>query len=187
MRVIAATNRDLEAEVEAGASAHDLYYRLNGVRDRSCRRCASGARRSPRWPSRFLASACARSTCVPAHLSDASLAALRSYAWPGNVRELRNAIERAALVAAGPSIEPSDLHLAPAPAPDLGAAGSTEKGLPTTRAHIATGDRERIEDALQRCGGNQSRAAKVLGIPRRTLVRRISKLGLTRPRKSATS
>ena len=181
VRFVAATNRDLAADVEAGRFRRDLFHRLNCV---TVTVPTLRERRDEIGPlaRRFLVSACARFDLAPAHLSDASLAALEAHGWPGNVRELRNVIERAALVADGPSIEPSDLHLAPAP--DAGAERTTEKGLPTTRAGIAPSERARIEEALQRCGGNQSRAAKLLDIPRRTLVRRISKLGLTRPRKS---
>lgn len=180
VRFLAATNRDLAADVEAGRFRRDLFHRLNCV---TVTVPPLRERREEIDPlaRRFLASACARFDLAPAQLSDASLAALEAHAWPGNVRELRNVIERAALVATGPSIEPSDLHLSPAP--DAGDSATTNE-LPTTRARLALGERERIEEALLRCGGNQSRAAKVLGIPRRTLVRRISKLGLTRPRKS---
>ena len=116
-----------------------------------------------------------------------AIEALLEHPWPGNVRELRNVIERAVLLAGEPVVRAHHLGLAgrgsrpagavaaDAPAPSSGAAGGA--------AGEVSSDRAAIEDALVRCGGNQSRAAEMLGIPRRTLIRRIEQLKLPRPRK----
>ena len=107
-------------------------------------------------------------------LSAAAIAALKTHSWPGNVRELRNAIERAVLLCAGPVVEPSHLApLVPAPAP---------RSPTPTAPQPPTPERARIERALAEAGGNQSRAAEALGIPRRTLVRKIARLGFPRPK-----
>jgi two-component system response regulator AtoC len=107
------------------------------------------------------------------------LAALERYDWPGNVRELRNVLGSAALLAgAGPidvvhlpaSIKARAVHpAAPTPARAL-------------RDALADEERRRIIDALQRCGGNQSRAADMLGMPRRTLVKRLRDYAIPRGR-----
>ena len=178
VRFIAATNRDLAADVAAGRFRRDLFHRLNCV---TVTVPALRDRRDEIAPlaRRFLASACARFELPQAHLSSDSVGALEEHDWPGNVRELRNVIERAALIATGPFIEPVDLHLLPTAD---GGSAPTETSV-AAGARDVTDERTRIEAALQRCGGNQSRAAELLGIPRRTLVRRIAKLGFTRPRK----
>ena len=190
LRFVAATNRDLQAEVASGRFRRDLFYRLNTVtltvpplRDR----------RSEIEPLArlFLESASARFAIPELALSAASVSALLRHAWPGNVRELRNAIERAVLLCRGSVIEPADLGLPPgadspsAPAvADLTVPPVLSPGLETTGGgDAAVAARVRIERALLDSAGNQSRAAKLLGMPRRTLVRQIARLKLPRPRK----
>jgi two-component system response regulator AtoC len=176
IRVVAATNRDLEVECERGAFRRDLYFRLAGMtlavpplRDR----------RAEIEPlARAFMAEFARSaglTTTP-ELSPEALAALLRYSWPGNVRELRNAMERAMVLCGSGSISaehlPVERHRAFAPPPPMPAPAPGDD------------ERRRIEDALAQCGGSQVRAAQVLGISRRTLVTRLSKLGMPRPRKS---
>jgi transcriptional regulator with PAS, ATPase and Fis domain len=175
VRFIAATNRNLPLEVTAGRFRQDLFYRLNTVtitvpplRDRP-------AEIEP-LARLFVESAAARFESAPPELSAASIAALKKHSWPGNVRELRNTIDRAVVMCGGSVIEPTHLALlmpagvSPAPPEDVATAADT------------TAERDRIERALSQNGWNQSRAAKVLGIPRRTLVRKIARLGFPRPR-----
>jgi transcriptional regulator with GAF, ATPase, and Fis domain len=182
VRFVAATNRDLASDVREGRFRQDLYYRLNCV---TLTVPPLRERPSEIEPMAllFLKSACARFGREGLLLSQASLAALTDYAWPGNARELRNVIERGVLLAPGDWIEPVHLGL---PLVEVLANIGTDQ--PRTPAPPATGsnsleaERALIATALTKCGGNQSRAAKFLGIPRRTLVRQIARLGLPRPR-----
>jgi two-component system, NtrC family, response regulator AtoC len=109
---------------------------------------------------------------------------LEAYSWPGNIRELKNVMERAVLLCAGPVLDTEHL-----PMEKLGAP-TTNPGLPRleTSRPVATADapdeRQRIIDALAACAGNQSRAAKSLGIPRRTFVARLDQYKIPRPKKS---
>jgi two-component system response regulator AtoC len=185
VRFIAATNRDLEAEVARAAFRRDLYFRLNGMtltipplRERAGD-VAALARR-------FVRELCARERREPApRIDDEAMALMVGHAWPGNVRELRNVIERALLLAPGRVITPEHLpveRLAP-----LLAARESAAVAPV--APVAPGDagRERVLAALAACAGNQSRAARALGISRKTLLARLDAYGVPRPRKGARS
>jgi two-component system, NtrC family, response regulator AtoC len=188
VRFIAATNRDLPLEVQRGAFRGDLYFRLNGISIRIPPLRERGAEIIP-LAQRFLGEACARAGVQPLPLSPALVSALTSYGWPGNVRELRNVIERAVLLAAGGPVEPRHLvfeesfsvggrpSLAPASHPYV---PSSSEPLP---AEVERLERARIERALVESGGNQTMAAKALGITRRQLIGRIEAFGLPRPRK----
>jgi DNA-binding NtrC family response regulator len=199
VRFIAATNRDLEADVRTGRFRQDLYFRLNGL-------CLTipPLRERPEeiqpLVQRFLATACVQLGGPPPKFSAEALAALERYAWPGNVRELRNVVERAVVLCNGTSIEVR--HLPPSLLAALGrpsatmasAAPATETAKPSA-ATLPPGlrtnlpeerralERARVIDALERCSGNQTRAAEMLGISRRTLVSWLDEFGISRPRK----
>jgi DNA-binding NtrC family response regulator len=112
-----------------------------------------------------------------------SLVMLQSYAWPGNVRELKNFIERAVLVAPGGELLPEHFPVQRiASALPLHRIGP-ESAPPPSAPRTVPDERERILATLAECGGNQSRAAKALGISRTTLVARLSDYGVPRPRK----
>jgi transcriptional regulator with PAS, ATPase and Fis domain len=181
VRFVAATNRNLDEQVRLGRFREDLYFRLNGAL------VSVPPLRERVSEIEPLATEFIRATCddlgrrpVPV-LRAESLVMLKSYAWPGNVRELKNFVERAVLVAPGAELLPEHfpvqrmastlpLHrVGPEPPPASVDAPQTE--------------RERILAALAECGGNQSRAAKALGISRTTLVARLSDYGVPRPRK----
>jgi len=202
VRILSATNRDPEAEIAAGRFRSDLYFRLNGL-SLSIPPLRERLGEIEEFASVFLASACRliERTDLP-RISPEALLLLRAYRWPGNVRELRNAIERAAVLCPGDVILPE--HLPPA-LTKLGeperlhtvarSAASTEATLATATASAPAGandhlltelklvERARIIEALERCGGNQSKAARLLGISRSTLVTRIEEYGLPRPQK----
>ena len=172
VRFIAATNRDLRAMVSEGTFREDLYFRLNGItievpplRERR-EQIATIA-------SELLVSACAEARRPPMPLTKEALARLESYNWPGNVRELKNAIERAVLLSQGDTLDPMAL---PAGDPGDDAAGAR---LPND---LAAFERQRIVEALVKCAGNQTKAAQLLGISRRTLVSRLGEYNLPRPR-----
>jgi transcriptional regulator with PAS, ATPase and Fis domain len=180
IRFLAATNRDLEAEVARGAFRRDLFFRFNGItltipplraRVGEIRRLAE-----------TFVSQISRELGRPEPVIPGSVyAILESYGWPGNIRELKNVMERAVLLCTGPVIETDHL-----PMDKL--AGSNP-GLPPATAEAAkatTGtqdERQLIIDALAACAGNQSRAAKMLGMPRRTFVARLDEYKIPRPKK----
>jgi two-component system, NtrC family, response regulator AtoC len=188
VRFVAATNRDLPVESEAGRFRRDLFYRLEEVtliipplRER---RGMIG-----RLALHFLREV-GRESGRPATLATEALAALEAHPWPGNVRELRSVIARAALLARGGEIglrhlglarrattaEPpaAAVEAAPAPAPAGGRHGLDDE----QRA-----DRDRVVAALDACAGNQTRAARMLGIGRTTLLKKLGLYGISRPRK----
>ncbi|MBK9034517.1 MAG: sigma 54-interacting transcriptional regulator [Myxococcales bacterium] len=173
VRVVAATNRDLEAEIAAGRFRSDLYFRIAGVVLVVPPLRARPAEIEP-LASAWLARAAAALDRPTLRLSAAALDQLRRHPWPGNVRELRSAMERAALMAPDDTVEPAHLELRGGPAL---AAAAPPVSPPTTD------ERERIVDALAACAGNQSRAAAMLGMPRRTLVKRLAELAIPRPRR----
>ncbi len=176
VRFLAATNREIEADVARGAFRRDLYFRLNGMT-----LLIPPLRERPRdlpLLARHLVAALAREARrrrAP-ELSDGALAVLAAHAWPGNVRELRNVLERALLLCDGPVI--SEAHL---PREALGPRAGTPAAVPAARE--APSERTRILEALAACAGNQSRAAKKLGISRKVLLARLDKYGVARPRK----
>ncbi len=211
VRFVAATNRDLEAEIARGRFRQDLYYRLAGItlaipplRERT-------AEIAPLAQS-FIAAAGAQSE-RRAQLGREALEVLESYSWPGNIRELRNVIERAVLLSGHGLIRPEHLPMdkmratyaayrpamieaappaataAPpfAAAPPSAAAPPPPESPPAAHAlealYPGDAERERIISTLELCRGNQTKAAKVLGMSRRTLIYRLERYGLPRPRK----
>ena len=185
VRFVAATNRDLARDVSTGRFRQDLYYRMNciGVTVPPLReRCADIVPLA----KLFLESVRFRCEAADVRFSPAALSAMNAHTWPGNVRELKSAVERAAIFARGELIEPNDLGL---PTASSGPAAAPPKRPSITQGppEIETTpdlERERIVRALEACGGNQSRATRLLGMSRRTLVRKIAALGLPRPRAS---
>jgi transcriptional regulator with PAS, ATPase and Fis domain len=185
VRFVSATNRDLAAAVERGDFRSDLYYRLNGMTLH-----VPPLRARPgeigRLAERFIAMATqAMDRPRRPALTDGALARLKSHDWPGNVRELKNVIDRAVLMCRVRDIEPQDIvfdgdGLPPRPTP--GAAPSTARPV---REEIADLERERIVEALEAHGWNQTRAARALGMARGTLIKRMEGYGLSRPRKSS--
>ncbi|HYV68466.1 MAG TPA: sigma 54-interacting transcriptional regulator, partial [Myxococcales bacterium] len=203
VRFVAATNRDLELEVQRGSFRKDLFFRLNGIsfaipplRERVDE--IEGLARA------LIGEACQRmGRATQPDLSPEVLAHLQQYPWPGNIRELRNVIERAVLLCSGSRLELSHLpaekmssHFAarriahaatppaaPAPLP----APPGLRGAPLVpaelREQLAEAERQRIVEALSRCAGNQTEAAQALGISRRTLVKRLTAFNIPRPRK----
>ena len=177
MRWIAATNRDLAAEVLRGGFRKDLYYRLQGFV------VTVPPLRERRGEIRAIAHAIVgHGPSGPRVLTEALLDALERYAWPGNVRELCNALASAALLAGAGPIDVD--HLPEAVAGRAAAAISPAASLASRalREVLAGEERRRIVEALRQSGGNQSRAAELLGMPRRTLVKRLREYGIPRGR-----
>jgi transcriptional regulator with PAS, ATPase and Fis domain len=180
VRIIAATNRDLSAMVAAGQFREDLYYRIHVI---SVALPSLRDRRNdiPLLIDHFLAR---HRRSRPKKLAPDCAAQLAAYAWPGNVRELRNAMEHAIVVAEDDRIDEGDLPAivrGQAAAPSGSTTGSAPPG--PMKAMVEDAERRSIEDALAAEGGNQTRAAKRLGISRRWLIHKMERYGLGRPRK----
>jgi two-component system, NtrC family, response regulator AtoC len=203
VRFISATNVDLEAEIARGGFRADLYYRLNGV-TLYVRPLRQRAREIAGLAEVFIAHACRGlgRTRYPV-LSAEALHLLESCRWPGNIRELRNVIERAVLFCTTDTIRPEQLSIEksnpPAQLPESPGAGSdeieagpggserAESVAMTVQRELEMLEKQRILQALQTCAGNQSRAAKLLAIPRRTLLKRLDTYRIPRPRKRGSS
>jgi DNA-binding NtrC family response regulator len=178
VRFVFATNRDLEAEVARGAFRADLYYRVNGLsviipplRERL-------GEIEPLARS-FLAAAAAREGRPVPQFSADALEAMRAWSWPGNIRELKNVIDRALLLAGEAEVSAQALGLGEV------AARPASAPAPGLREEREAAERRAVIDALEKTGGNQTRAAELLGVSRRTLVSRLQEYGLTRARKKA--
>ncbi|WP_437664930.1 sigma 54-interacting transcriptional regulator [Sorangium sp. So ce1182] len=185
IRIVAATNRDLEAEVLTGRFRQDLLFRLSAavvelppLRHRR--------RELPILARLFLAEACARTGRPALDLSEAALAALFAHPFPGNVRELKNAMEYAAATTDGPLIEPwslperiAGLDVPPRQAADTSAPPASE---PARFKPIAEELREiesaRMRQALDAADGVQKRAAALLGMPVRTFTFKLKQYGI---------
>jgi DNA-binding NtrC family response regulator len=176
VRYVAATHRDLGKMVARGKFREDLLFRLDGL---SIRIPPLRERTSEIGPlaERFIEQACRESERPPLALSDDALRVLLAHPWPGNVRELKNVIARSIVLCRSSAIGPEDLVL------ESARAGSVRGGSRAEPAEADASERDRIVAALAEAGGNQTRAAKILGISRRTLIYRLDELGLPRPRK----
>jgi two-component system response regulator AtoC len=175
VRLICATNRDIEGEVRAGKLRADLYYRLNQfsiyippLRSRPLE--------IPAFAEFFLKAMAGRAGLKTPVIAPDAVQSLMSYPWPGNIRELRNAMERLVVLAGGDEIT-RDLVLS-----ILKQAGRTGDSASGMVSRIEQLERRMIVDALGSCGGNQTRAARMLGISRRTLLYRLQKYGIGSPR-----
>ncbi len=178
VRVVCATHRDLEEEIEAGRFREDLYYRLKVVeielpplRDRIEDFAALS--------DRFLGQVAERLGREKKALGTAALARLARHSWPGNVRELRNVLERAAVLSAGMEITEDDLQLVPQgdviaqPTPDLELPFADAK-----RQTVEAFERQYLSEALREHEGNVSRTAGAIGMVRQSLQQKIRELGL---------
>ena len=178
VRFVASTHRDLPKMVADGEFRADLYHRIAAVE----LRIPPLRKRVDEILSlaqQFLTEACAEAMRPSPMLTPAAMNWLQRAPWPGNVRQLRNVIECAALLAPGEEILPEHFTA-------LGSESTPhEEHSAPLDATIAAIERKRIEDALARCHGNQSAAAKLLGLTRRALIHRLDVHGLPRPRRDA--
>jgi len=168
VRVVAATNRDLEQQVKEGRFREDLYYRLNVV---SIEMPPLRTRPSdiPLLAMRFLQKYAAENEKTIHGFSDAALTALSHYAWPGNVRELENVVERAVVICRGDEIGVGDLSANVAK--DISRSADGTPQIPG--ASLAELERYAILRTLEHTGGSTSRAAAMLGISVRTIQYRL--------------
>ena len=214
VRFIAATNRNLPAQVSRGIFRRDLYYRLNGItipvpplRERPSE--------IPALATHLLAAAAKRARRPAPQIPQEVLRMLVGHGWPGNIRELRNVMERALTLCRADVLTVATVMLDPElpddfdepmntdrPSPFMGNTPSPVSGVGVgaaggggTVTALGIGDKGRlmrmdpdterglIQQALEQAGGNQSKAADILGISRRTLINRLDEYGMKRPRK----
>ena len=167
-RVVAATNRDLRAAVDAGTFREDLYFRSVPSSSR-CRLCAIVVRTFRLWSTIPVRAAGRMKKDVRSVSADA-MSGLMNYRWPGNVRELEHAVERAVILANGASIRRRDLP------PEVTQKPRARAGDDTL--DLQAQERVSIERALERFGGNRKKAAGALNISTVTLWRRMKQYGL---------
>lgn len=179
VRLIAATHQNLERLIADGKFREDLYYRLNVI-----------SVTLPPLRERFedilelavyfLRRAASRAGKRIAKFEDSAIDLLTRYSWPGNIRELQNVIERAVVLAEGETITVSDLPV------DLQNVGTAAERRPKSGSFVAItlpdddpmAEREALIDALEKCGGNKARAARLLGLARSTYFSKLKKHGL---------
>jgi transcriptional regulator with PAS, ATPase and Fis domain len=157
VRIVAATNLNLEEAVQSGKFRRDLFHRLDAfhLRVPALRERTEDIGPLARW---FLREA------IPG-LSDEALTILEDYSWPGNIRELKNCLNKATLCAAGATIEPGDLPV------EL--VMNAQTGAPGEAYSLDGLEQQTICRVLAQTGGHQQRAADLLGISRRTLIRKL--------------
>jgi DNA-binding NtrC family response regulator len=178
LHVVAASNRDLRAEVAAGRFRGDLFYRLNVVEIKL------PPLRERREDIPYLTAAFVRETSERLQKSVSGLTAaaerlLASGHWEGNVRELHNVIERACILVDGDVISERELAVSMPPVGMRGQAAAGESQDVSEKDLLATVERDHIQRALLRAGGNKKAAAKMLGLSRRALYRRLERLDLS--------
>ena len=163
-RLVSSTNRDLPREIMAGNFRRDLYYRLNVVeivlpplRERMDD--------IPFLVAEFVKEFCARErkTLI---VSDATMQKFQNYSWPGNIRQVRNVVERAVVLAKGHTITDRDL-------PEEMLEVETDRQPPSAISTLKQIEAQAIRDTLERCQGNKSKAAKILGFSRKSLYKRL--------------
>lgn len=186
VRIIAATNKDLEKAVAGGEFREDLFYRLNVIpihvpplRDREGD--------APLLVQHFLRQHCQKKDMPLKKISNAALQALERYGWPGNVRELENVIERLVILTENDEIQPEDLpprmRLQQQAPPSL-ALQIGEHGI-DLKDTLEELENRLILEALQKAGGVKNKAAKLLGLNRTTLIEKMKKKQMSYPSASA--
>ncbi len=183
IRVICATNKNLKQLVDKGLFREDLYFRLNGMlveipplRER--------LNEISHFAEFFLDHYREAYQKPELKFAAAAKELLAQYSWPGNVRELQNCVERAVVITTGKTIFPENLHLptagsaTPKPQPHLGGDATIMGEMKTL---VQNFERQIILQALQKTGWNQTKAAQLLKVPRRTLVSKIKKFAIKEP------
>ena len=175
VRVIAATNKDLEEEVTAGRCREDLYYRLNVV---PIRLPPLRERREdiPLLAQHFLEQYATKNHRNVSQILPKALDALMRYDWPGNIRELENAIERAVIITRGEVIAPHEL---PLPIQEAAGTGDFQAAAVEPNRTLKQVEKEWIRRILEEVDGNRTHAAKILGITRKTLQNKIREYDLS--------
>jgi DNA-binding NtrC family response regulator len=197
VRFVSATNRNLEVAVERGDFRRDLHFRLN-VMTLSVPPLRERVDEIPALVDTFLTEISEQSGRATVEVSSEAIGCLLGYGWPGNIRELKNILERAFVLCDGGVIGTQHLPLdkmkrddatttaapgRPVATPAPGGPAPLPPHLPPLPDPRKAAERQRILDALAECASNQTRAAELLGMPRRTLVYKLDYYGIPRPQK----
>lgn len=180
VRVIAATNVDLQRAIEEGNFREDLYYRLN-VFPMTIPPLRERREDVPFLAEHFLERFAAQQGRAALRLSAEAQSKLVQYDWPGNVRELENVIERALVLAGGDVLREDDIRLDHAPRRGSGNGGAAMvngDGFLPEGVSLDQHEQQLIREALRRSGGNKSQAARLLGLSRNALRYRLAQMGL---------
>jgi DNA-binding NtrC family response regulator len=180
VRIVAATNQDLEKKIKQGAFREDLFYRLNvlTIQTPSLRERRDDI---PLLCAHFLGQACAEMAVAPKRIAPEAMAVIRQQDWPGNVRELQNLMRRVAVFSAGAVIELADVSLA-----GLGGRGKNAPAAPDVPSPykevknrlVDSFTRAYMEDLLKKTGGNISEAARLSGLGRVSMQKILRRLGM---------
>jgi two-component system response regulator AtoC len=185
-RIISATNRDIEGIVKEGRFREDLYYRLNVFR-LNLPPLRERKDDIPLLAANLLEKLCARMGRPVPQFSDGVMEKLASYTFPGNVRELENILERSLIYCSGQVIGENDIDLhkqenagikSPAPETPAGRKDLSESSPPGAAKSVEASSMEDIEkqaimNALEKCGGNRTKTAKMLGLSRKTILNKL--------------
>jgi two-component system response regulator HydG len=174
VRLVAATNRDLELEIEKGNFREDLFYRINVVQIVVPSLRERGSDEIVRLAEHFLAESLKRNKKPAKNFRPRAIKSMVSYPWPGNVREMVNTVERAVILARGEYIELEDLPLTIQTGKD---ADRPEGGL-SAGLTLKEVEAELIQRTLEETNGNRTKSAAMLGITRQTLLNKIKEYGL---------
>ena len=180
VRVVAATNRNLEKGVEKGTFRRDLYFRLHVVEIvvPPLRKHRSDI---PLLAHYFLARSAQKTGRLVHEFSPAAMEALMTYDWPGNIRELQNVVERAVILCTGSQVQEQDIRLTALRTPRSDASMPVIDSEPR-EVTLETVEQEHILATLERTNGNKTRTAQILGIERSTLDRKLKRYQMQRPR-----
>ena len=189
VRIVAATNRNLETEVTEKRFREDLFYRLNVVRIQlpPLRQRIEDIRL---LAEHFVQKVAIEQRLPKLKLSEDAVRVLEGHSWPGNVRELENTIQRACVLSTSDLLMPKDIPLGQMAAEPVAGGSTTKEEAIEILIRAAQADssvellpwleREFTVHAMRQTGGNQVRAAKLLGITRSTLRKRLERFGVTR-------
>jgi len=178
VRVIAATNVDLNKQIDAGEFRQDLYFRLNVV-PIELPTLSQRSEDIEHLANHFLDFFAVEHSIAAPKFSKQALKVLKAYKWPGNIRELRNLCERLSILLAGKMIDPENLPSEFRTFSNESEIGKGDFVLPETGIQLDSLEANLIHQALNRTKGNRSKSAKLLGLSRDTLLYRMQKHGLS--------
>jgi len=176
VRILAATNKDLEEEMKKGTFRQDLYYRLKVIHIQlpALREVPQDI---PLLANNFLAKYCQEMKRTPMTFSPAAIRCLETYTWPGNVRELENEMKRVAVSVRREAVTEEDL-CEPIRSPGAEAMGSVSLRARSLKETVEELERDLIRKALQTSQQNQLKAASALGLSRQGLIKKLKRYGI---------